>query len=92
MTKLNIIMYGRTLYVYMLNKLLLLFLVPASHGLSFREVVAHCMYEDRCDTQHRLNDLVTCRNRVHEELDGLMEAHRVATGSAQKRVKKDLDL
>ena len=58
------------------------FLVPATHGLSFREVVACCLYENRCDVQHRLNDLVTHRNRVHEELDGLVVAHRVATRSA----------
>ena len=32
------------------------------------------------------------RNRVREELDGLMEAHREATGAAQRRAKKDMDL
>ena len=68
------------------------FLVPATHGLSFIEVMVHCLYENRCDAQHRLNDLVTHHNRVHQELDDLVEAHRAATGSSQKRVKKDLDL
>ena len=68
------------------------FLVPATHDLSFREVVACCLYENRCDAQHRLNDLITHHNRVHKELDGLVEAHMAATGSSQKRIKKDLDL
>ena len=68
------------------------FLVPATHSLLFREVVAHCLYENRCDVQHRLNDLVTRCNRVCEELDGLVAAHRAATGSARKRIKKDMDL
>ena len=58
------------------------FLVPATHGLSFREVVVRCLHENRQDVQHRLNDLVTCCNRVCEELDGLVAAHRAATGSA----------
>ena len=57
------------------------FLVPATHGLSFREVVARCLYENRRDVQHRLNDLITHRNRVRKELDGLVVAHRAATGS-----------
>ena len=69
-------------FQHCLGCLLESFLVPASHGLSFREVMVHCLYKNRCDTQHRLNDLVTRCNRVCEELDGLMEAHRVATGSA----------
>ena len=68
------------------------FLVPATHGLSFREVVAQCLYENRWDAQHRLDDLVTRRNSVREALDGLMEAHRAATGAARKRAKKEMDL
>ena len=75
-----------------LGLLLESFLVPATHGLLFREVVAQCLYENRCDFQHRLDDLVTCHNRFREELDGLVKAHREATGAAQKRVKKDMDL
>ena len=68
------------------------FLVPATHDLSFREVVAHCLYENQHDAQHRLNDLVMRRNRVFRELDDLVEAHRAASRSSQKRIKKDLDL
>ena len=75
-----------------LGHLLELFLVPATHGLSFREVVAQCLYENWCDAQCRLDDLIMHHDRVHEELDGLMEAHRVATGAAQKWAKKDMDL
>ena len=68
------------------------FLVPATHGLSFREVVAWCLYKNRQDAQHRLDDLVTHRNSVREALDGLMEAHRAATGATRKRAKKEMDL
>ena len=68
------------------------FLVPATHGLSFREVVARCLYENRRNAQCQLDDLVACRNRVREELDGLVEAHREATGATQRRAKKDMDL
>ena len=32
------------------------------------------------------------RNRVREELDGLVEAHREAMGAARRRAKKDMDL
>ena len=68
------------------------FLVPATHGLSFREVVAQCLYENRRDTQRQLDDLVMHRNRAREELDGLVEAHREATGATRRRAKKDMDL
>ena len=68
------------------------FLVPPTHGLSFREVMARCLYENRCDTQRRLDDLVVCRNRVCEALEGLVEAHREATGATKRRAKKDMDL
>ena len=54
--------------------------------------MVRCLYENRYNAQHRLNDLIICHNRVHEELDGLVEAHRAATGSSRKRIKKDLDL
>ena len=68
------------------------FLIPTTHDLMFREVVGRCLYENRCDTQHHLNDLVRCHNRVREELNDLMEAHREASGSSQRRIKKEIDL
>ena len=40
------------------------FLIPTTHDLMFREVVAHCLYENRCDAEHRLNDLVRCRDQI----------------------------
>ena len=42
--------------------------------------------------QHRLHDLVMCCTQAHQELDGLTEAHREASGSSQKRIKKEIDL
>ena len=68
------------------------FLIPATHDLMFREVVSHCFYENWHKAQHHLNDLVTHRNRVCQELDDLVEAHRVASGSSRKRIKKEIDL
>ena len=58
------------------------FLVPATHDLSFREVMACCLYKNWCDAQHRLNNLIMHRNKVCQELDDLIEAHRVASGSS----------
>ena len=75
-----------------LGRLLESFLIPTTHDLTFREVVSHCLYENWRDTQHRLNDLVRRRNRVREELDDLVEAHREASGSSRKRIKKEIDL
>ena len=68
------------------------YLIPTTHDLTFREVVGRCLYENRHDAQHYLNDLVRCRNQVCQELDDLMEAHREASGSSQKRIKKEIDL
>ena len=68
------------------------FLVPATHGLLFREVVARCLYENWCDTQLQLDGLIARRNRVHEELEGLVQAHRESMGADRRRVKKDMDL
>ena len=68
------------------------FLVPTTHNLMFREVVGRCLYKNRRDAQHRLNDLVRHCNRVCEELDDLMEAHREASGSSRRRIKKETDL
>ena len=75
-----------------LGHLLELFLVPATYGLSFREVVVRCLYENRCNTQLQLDSLIACHNRVWEELEGLMQAHRESTGADRRRVKKDMDL
>ena len=65
-----------------LRHLLESFLVPTTHDLSFREVVARCLYENRRNAQHRLNDLIMHHNRVHQELNDLVEAHRVASRSS----------
>ena len=75
-----------------LGRLLESFLIPSTHDLTFREVVGRCLYENWRDAQHHLNDLVTCHNRVCQELDDLMEAHKAASGSSQKRIKKEIDL
>ena len=68
------------------------FLVPATHGLSFREVMARCLYENRGNAQLRLDGLIACHDRVHEELEGLVQAHRESAGANRRRVKKDMDL
>ena len=68
------------------------FLVPTTNDLTFREVIERVLYENRRDAQHRLNDLVMCCTRIHQELDDLIEAHREASGSSQKRIKKEIDL
>ena len=75
-----------------LGRLLESFLIPTTHDLTFREVVAHCLYENRHDAQHRLDDLIRHRNRVRGELDDLVEAHKGASGSSRKRTKKEIDL
>ena len=68
------------------------FLIPTTHDLMFREVVGRCLYKNRHNTQHHLNDLVRHRNCVHRELDDLVEAHREASGSSRRRIKKEIDL
>ena len=78
--------------LHCLGCLLESFLVPPTHGLSFREVVARCLYENRHDSQCQLDDLVTHCDRVWEELDSFTEALRVAQGATRRRVKKDMDL
>ena len=67
-------------------------LIPTTHDLTFREVVARCLYNNWRDAQRHLDDLVRCCNHVCEELDYLMEAHKVASGSSRKRMKKEIDL
>ena len=68
------------------------FLTLTTHDLMFREVVTCCLYENRRDAEHRLNDLVKHRNRIREELNDLVEAHRDASGSSRRRMKKEIDL
>ena len=75
-----------------LGRLLESFLIPTTHDLMFREVISRCLYENRRDAEHRLNDLVKRRNRIREELDGLVEAHKESSGSSRKRIKKEIDL
>ena len=45
-----------------LGHLLESFLIPTTHDLTFRKVVARCLYENQHDAQHRLNDLVRHHN------------------------------
>ena len=66
-------------------------LIPTTHDLTFREVVARCLYENQCDAQRRLDDLVRHCNWVHKEFDDLVEAHKGASGSSRKRMKKEID-
>ena len=75
-----------------LGHLLESFLVPTTNDLTFREVIEWVLNEDRRDTQHCLGNLVTRCARIHQELDDLIEAHREASGSSRKRIKKEIDL
>ena len=75
-----------------LGHLLESFLIPTTHDLTFREVVARCLYENRRDAERHLNDLVKGCNRICEELDDLVEAHRESSGSSRRRMKKEIDL
>ena len=40
------------------------FLVPTTNDLIFLKVIEWVLYENRCDTQHHLSDLVMCRTRI----------------------------
>ena len=75
-----------------LGHLLESFLIPTTNDLMFRQVVTRCLYENRCDAQRHLDDLIRRRNQVCKELDDLVEAHKGASGSSQKRIKKEIDL
>ena len=75
-----------------LGRLLESFLIPTTHDLTFREVVTHCLYENRRDAQRHLDDLIRHHNRVCKELDDLMEAHKGASGFSQRGIKKEIDL
>ena len=74
-----------------LGRLLESLLIPTTHDLTFRQVVACCLYENWRDAQCHLDDLVRRHNRVRKELDDLMEAHKGASGSSRKRMK-EIDL
>ena len=67
-------------------------LIPTTHDLKFREVVARCLYKNQHNAQRRLDDPIRRRNRVWEELDDLMEAHKGASGSSRNRIKKEINL
>ena len=54
--------------------------------------MARCLYENRRDTQLRLEGLIAHHDRVREELEGLVQAHRESMGADRRRVKKDMDL
>ena len=75
-----------------LGHLLESFLIPTTHDLTFREVVARYLYENQCDIQHSLDDLIRRHNQICKELDDLGEAHKGASGSSRKRMKKEMDL
>ena len=68
------------------------FLIPTTNDLTFREVVERVLYKNRRDAQHRLGNLVMRRTWICQELDDLIEAHREASGSSQKRIKKEIDM
>ena len=68
------------------------FLISTTHDLMFREVVACCLYKNRRDAECRLNELSKRHNRIHKELNDLMEAHRESSGSSRRRMKKEIDL
>ena len=44
-----------------LGRLLESFLIPTTHDLMFREVVARCLYENRCNAERRLTDQANSR-------------------------------
>ena len=75
-----------------LGPLLESFLAPTTSNLTFRDIIKRVLHENWCDAQHRLGDLATCHIQIRQELDDLIEAHKEASGSSQKRIKKELDM
>ena len=75
-----------------LGPLLESFLAPTTSDLIFREVIDRVLHENRCDAQHRLDDLRACHAQIHQELDELIKAHKGASGSSRKRIKKEIDM
>ena len=68
------------------------FLAPTTNDLTFWEVIEWVLHENWRDAQHHLGDLVTHHTQIHQELDDLIEAHREASGSSRKRIKKEIDM
>ena len=56
--------------------LLDLFLTPMTCNLTFKEVVDHILYKNRCDVQSSLDNLRAHHAHIHKELDDLTKAHR----------------
>ena len=75
-----------------LGPLLESFLVPTTNDLTFGDVIEQVLHKNWCDVQHCLGDLVTCCTQIHRELDDLVEAHKEASGSSRKRIKKEIDM
>ena len=75
-----------------LGPLLESFLIPTTNNLTFWEVIEWVLHENWHDAQHRLGNLVTHHTWICQELDDLIEAHREASGSSPKRIKKEIDL
>ena len=62
-------------------------------NLTFQEIVDCVLYENRRHAQRLLDDLRACRAHIHEELDDLTKVHREESDkSAQKRIKKEIDM
>ena len=75
------------------DPLLDLFLTPMMSNLTFKEVVDHVLYENRCHAQRSLDDLRAHRAHIHEELDDLTKAHREESDkSSCKGIKKEMDM
>ena len=75
-----------------LGPLLESFQAPTTSDLTYSEVIERVLHEDRRDAQQCLGNLVMRRTRNCQELDDLIEAHREATGSSRKRIKKEIDM
>ena len=75
-----------------LGPLLESFLSPTTSDLTFWEVIDWVLHENWCNAQHCLGDLVTHRTWIHQELDELIKAHKEASGSSQKKIKKKIDM
>ena len=68
------------------------FLAPTTNDLTFWEVIERVLHKNGHDAQHCLGDHVMHHTQIHQELDDLIEAHREASGSSRKRIKKEIDM